>query len=96
MHTKRLAIVALVGVNVALLAALLFQTLSLPQALAQVGARPGGYAAVTAKPAGQSYEVLYLLDVPSRQLHALYPSVKQRGKLVPVPPRDLAKDFATN
>jgi len=94
MPMKRLTIVALVGVNIALFAALLFQTLSLPRAIAQAGAPRGGFVTVTAKPAGRSYEVLYLLDVSARQLHALYPSVQLRNQLVAVAPRDLAKDFA--
>jgi len=93
MFTRRSAIVALAGLNVALLAALLLQTFSLPTALAQAVARRGDFVTVTAKAAGQTYEVLYLLDVPSRQLHALYPGLTPRNKLVAVAPRDLAEDF---
>lgn len=94
MFTKRSAIVALVGLNVALAVALLASALSLPTALAQAGVRRGDFVAVTAKAAGQSFEVLYLLDVPSRKLHALYPGNTPRNKLVATPPRDLAEDFS--
>ena len=93
MITKRSWIVLLGGVN-ALLAALLVGGLAqLPRASAQYSARPGDYVTVTAKPASRNYDVLYLLDVPSRRLHAFRPDSRQSQKLVAIPPRDLALDF---
>ena len=93
MFTKRSMIVMLVGLNLFLLAVLLFGSYSLPAAYAQVGARPGDFACVTAKVAGQTYDVLYVLDVPSRKLYAFYPTGGHTNQLAATQPRDLAKDF---
>ncbi len=91
MFTKRSIIVVLVGVNLLLLAALWIGSYSLPAAFAQGRARAGDFASVTAKAAGQTYDVLYILDVPARKLYAFYPT--QQLRLTSAPPRDLAKDF---
>ena len=91
MFTKRCVLVILVGANLLFLAALLIGSYSLPAAYAQGSARPGDFACVTAKAAGQSYDVLYVLDLPARKLYALYPT--QSKRLMTAPPRDLAKDF---
>jgi hypothetical protein len=96
MVSKRSIIVLLAGANLLLLFGLLFATQSGPAAFAQVGAgRAGDFVAVTAKVASQTYEVLYLLDVPSRKLHAFYPQTSgaMRNQRVAAPPRDLLKDF---
>lgn len=93
MLTKRAVIVGLVGVNLLLLTALLAGSYPPPAAYAQSGARAGDFVCVTAKAAGQSYDVLYVLDVPARKLYGFYPSGPGRGKLVASPPRDLATDF---
>jgi hypothetical protein len=91
---KRSLIVILVGLNLFLLALLLVGTYSLPAAYAQGGARPGDFACVTAKSAGQSYEVLYVLDVPTDKLYAFYPASGAANQLTAAPPRDLAADFS--
>ncbi len=91
MFTKRSIIVLLVGVNLLLLAALWLASYSPAAAYAQGGARVGDFASVTAKAAGQTYDVLYVLDVPARKLYAFFPTQQQR--LTSAPPRDLAKDF---
>jgi hypothetical protein len=58
-----------------------------------MSARPGDFACVTAKVAGQSYHTLFVLDVRQRKLHAFYPVDGHSGKLAPAAPRDLAEDF---
>ena len=93
MLTKRTLVVLLVVANLILGAALLTSTTSLPPAFAQAGLRSGEFLCVTAKPSGQSYDVLYVLDVPSRQLHAFYPGLPQSKNLTQAQPRDLSKDF---
>lgn len=93
MMTKRSCIVLLGGLNVLLAALLVGGLVQLPRANAQFSARPGDYVTVTAKPGSQSYDVFYLLDVPSRRLHAFRPDSRQSQTLVPIPPRDLALDF---
>ncbi len=93
MPTKRTTIAMLVGCNLLLLVLLLAQVASLPGAYGQVGGRTGDFISVTAKAAGQSYDVLYLLDVPARRLHAFYPDSPQARRLMQVPYRDLSADF---
>ena len=93
MFAKRSMIVMLVGLNLLLLAVLMLGSYSLPTAYAQVGARPGDFACVTAKVAGQTYDVLYVLDVPSRKLYAFYPTGGHTNQLAATQPRDLAQDF---
>ena len=73
MFTKRSIIVVLVGVNLLLLGLLLLGTYSPAAAYAQSRGMPGNFVAVTAKAAGQNYDVLYLLDRQHRKLHAFYP-----------------------
>ena len=93
MHARRSLIVLLVAANLLLLAALVFEIDSTPAAYAQSGARPGDFVCVTAKAAGQSYDVLYVLDVRARKLFSFYPTSAQRNQLAPTAPRDLVKDF---
>lgn len=93
MFTRHSLIVLLVGLNLFLLALLLIGSYSLPSAYAQSGGRAGDFALVTAKVAGQSYDVVFILDRPSRKLHALYPGGGQKGRLTPAQFRDLVKDF---
>jgi hypothetical protein len=61
--------------------------------LAQTAGRPGDFLCVTAKAAGQTYDVVYVLDVPARKLHALYPANAQTRQLLYAQSRDLDKDF---
>jgi len=91
--TKRSVITVLIVANLCLLAALLSECLSLPNAKAQPGGRGGEYVCVTAKPEGQSYDVLYLLDSAAHRLHAFYPGLPPNKQLTQVEPRDLKKDF---
>lgn len=93
MFSKRSAIVLLVGLNMLLFVALLSQSALIPQSYGQPGAQGRDLVSVTAKAAGQSYDVLYVLDVAQQKLHALYPSPAPRSRLVAAPPRDLTKDF---
>ncbi len=94
MLTKRSLIALLAGVNLLLLAVLLGGSYSLPAAYAyQSRGRPGDFACVTAKAQGRSYDVLWVLDVPERRLHAYYPESPQTKQYVPVVPRNLKADF---
>ena len=90
---KRSLIGALIVVNVCFLAALLSVCFRLPGAYAQAGARGADYLCVTAKPAGQSYDVLYVLDPAAQRLHAFYPGLPQTKQLSHAEPRDLKADF---
>jgi len=91
---KRWLIVLLVGTNLLLLAALLIGSYSLPTAHAALGGRAGDFIAVTAQAPGQGYDVLYILDVPDRKLHALTPGNKKQ--LQPVQfPANLKEAFKT-
>ncbi|MGD2109969.1 MAG: hypothetical protein PVI86_11325 [Phycisphaerae bacterium] len=93
MNARRAIVVLLVGLNLLLLLALVVATQPGAAAYAQSGARAGDFVCVTAKAASQSYDVLYVLDVPGRKLYGFYPANRSRGTLVGSPPRDLAKDF---
>jgi len=93
MLCKRSWIAGLVVVNGVLLAVLLFGRSWLPTAFAQGGARPGNFVCVTAKATAQSYDVLYVLDVPERKLHAFYPGNVQSRELAYAGSRDLKADF---
>ncbi|MBU0718707.1 MAG: hypothetical protein KJ749_10700 [Planctomycetes bacterium] len=74
MYKKRSLVVALLGLNLLLLLVLLSAAYSLPAAYAGGGAKAGDFACVTAKPPGQNYDVLYLLDQSNDKLHAFYPA----------------------
>ncbi len=76
MCTKKFVITALVGLNLLLLAVLLIGSYTLPAAQAQSGGRAGDFLMVTALASGQAYEVLYVVDVPKRQMYAFVPSTK--------------------
>jgi len=91
MLTKRAIIAGLAGINLLLFALLLASSIRSPAAYAQTGGGPGKYITVTAKAAGQSFDVLYMLNPASRKLHAFYPA--RGGKYVAVPERDLIHDF---
>lgn len=93
MFGKRSLVVLLVGLNLMLLAALLISSYSLPAAYAQGRGRSGDFVAVTAQALGQSYDVLYVLDVPERQLYAFYPQNTTTKQLRWTPPVDMKKAF---
>lgn len=90
---KRTAVTILAGVNLILLILLLSSVVRLPSAYGQVGGRAGGFVCVTAKAAGQSYDVLYALDSATHKLHAFYPMTAPTRKLVHADVRDLKADF---
>ncbi|MCH8251892.1 MAG: hypothetical protein IID36_05505 [Planctomycetes bacterium] len=92
MLTKRSVIVGLVGLNLLLLAGLVLGSYSLPAAYAQAAGRAGEFLCVTCGVTGQDYDVLYVLDLPERKLHAFIPTIPS-GKLEYATQRDLKKDF---
>lgn len=89
MWNRRSLIVFLAGLNLFLMMALLMQFVTLPRAYAQAGG--GGLACVTAKAAGQSFDVVYVLE--GNNLHAFYPSNFQTKKHAHAASRDLSADF---
>lgn len=93
MATKRIAVVLLVGLNLALAAAMFCSTPRAPAAFAQAGVQPGSYLAVTAKSEGQSYDVLWVLDLADDRLYAFFPSQPNVRSLQVTEPRDLTVDF---
>ena len=93
MLKKRSLIVLLVGLNLLLLGLVLVATYSPPSAFAQTGGRAGDFLCVTAKAAGQSYDVVYVLDRPARKLHAFYPKSIRTKDYAYGKYRDLAADF---
>jgi len=92
MFTKRSAIAALAGLNLILLACLLFHSYSLPTAYAQRAGASSGMVAVTAQ-ADANYDVLYLLDLGQRKLHCFVPNRDRSGQFAYGGSRDLAADF---
>jgi hypothetical protein len=92
---KRSVIVLLIGLNLLLATVLMVGSYSLPAAFAQVGGQPraGDFLCVTAKPAGQSYDVVYVLDSDKRKLHAFYPTSARSPKYSYGQFVDLAVDF---
>lgn len=92
MFTRRALIVLLAGINVILLVGLLAANIAPSAAFAQAGS-PGGMACVTAKAAGRTYDVVYLLDSAQHKLHAFYASNPQTKKHVHAGFRDLAQDL---
>jgi len=93
MKTKQFVLVSLVAVNAVLVFLLVGQAAPMPTALAQA-ARPGGggYVCATAKAAGRTYEVLFMIDLATRRMHVFFPD--NSGKLITTDePRDLDKDF---
>lgn len=93
MLTKRSWIVLLGGLNLVLAALLVAGLAALPSAHAQGGARSGDLVTVTASAASRDFDVLFMLDVPARKLHAFYPANPQAKTIVHAPPRDLVQDF---
>jgi hypothetical protein len=71
--TKRSLAVLLAGLNMLLLGILLLGSYRLPAAAAQAGRRGGDFLAATVTAPGQSYEVLYIVDLPDRKMHAFVP-----------------------
>lgn len=81
------------GLNILLVLAMLSINNSISTAQAQAGGKSGQYICVTAKPSGQAYDVLFVLDPASNHLHAFYPSQPPSKQMLRSEPRDLRKDF---
>ncbi len=96
MLNKKAVIVGLIGLNLAMLLLLLVQTgtMTLPRAMAIAGGRAGNMAVVAAKPSGQSFDVVYVVDQASDQLFVFAPINIQNGDYKHLGTRDLAKDFS--
>ena len=91
--SKKSIIVGLIGVNLALLVALVFTTAALPTAQAQPGgAVGGGYAMITNR-IDTNTDALFLLDAKAQRLHAFVPDRRQGGRLTYVNYRNLKPDF---
>ena len=93
MPTKRSIIVALVGINLFLLGALVLSSHSLPVAYAQRAGHSNNYLSVTCQ-VDQGYDVFYIVDLETRQLHAFWPDRAAKGTLKYVGGRDLESDFS--
>ncbi|MFW6061605.1 MAG: hypothetical protein ACOC93_02235 [Planctomycetota bacterium] len=88
---KKALIVALVCINVGLLATLMLET-TLPEAKGQV--RAADYQMITAA-VGSDYDAVFILDLGTRRLAALAMD-KGRGRLQPYEGRRLVNDFGRN
>lgn len=93
---RRSALSLLLVLNAALLLASILSSDRPRTAEAQVPGGNSGFLCVTAKASGQAYDVVYLLDVPERKLHALYPASPQNRQLSYAQFRDLSKDLGRN
>ena len=92
MISKRAIVVALVGVNLFLLAVLLFSSVSPPAALAQTAGRQGDFIMTTCQ-VHQDFDALFVIDGPGGMLHCFVPAPNRSGTLVYVTTRNLANDF---
>ncbi len=92
MLTKRSIIVALAGLNLFLLAALVLQAAPPPAAMAQSAGRPGDFMITTCKYTDQ-YNAMYIIDNPGRLLHCFAPAGKSGGQFVHAQTRSLVNDF---
>lgn len=94
--TKRVLITGLVLVNLVLLACLVLTTYSPPQAVAQAVSRAGQYILIAAE-AERTNDVVYLLDLEKRELHAFRSHIPPvAGAAVQIAwhdMRDLRRDF---
>ncbi len=91
MLSKHSAIVALVGLNLFLLAAIILGSYSLPAAQAQSVGAGGNYIAVTCE-ADLSLDIIYIVDLPNRRLHYYMPARQLDGTLTYVGYHDLERD----
>lgn len=91
--TKRNAIVALIGLNLFLLAALILSSYSPPEALAQGRGRPGDFAIASIQ-IHEDIEELAIMNVQAGQLYFFVPrETAGVPKLQYAGFRDLARDF---
>ena len=92
MRFKRLAITALVGLNLALLAGLVILSYDLPEALAQQRGGGGKYAVVTARYTGGA-DALYVFHTQKKVLVAIIPNQNQSGRIESTTWRDVSGDL---
>ncbi|MBN1512716.1 MAG: hypothetical protein JXB13_11940 [Phycisphaerae bacterium] len=93
MYSKRSLIVLLAGVNIVLLAALVFSVASPPAAIAQVApGRPGDFMMATGSVTNQ-LDAVFIIDSPGRLLHCFLPAQNKSGQLMHAQTRSLANDF---
>ena len=92
MRFKRLAITALVGLNLALLAGLVILSYDLPEALAQQRGGGGKYAVVTARYTGGA-DALYMFHTQKKVLVAIIPNQNQSGRIASTTWRDVSGDL---
>ncbi|HOA74559.1 MAG TPA: hypothetical protein PL151_09730 [Phycisphaerae bacterium] len=94
--SKRVLVIMLVALNLALLAGLILSTYTPPQAFAQGLNRSGEYLLVAAK-AEQTNDAIYLVDLRTRQLHAFRSTFPRAGgepiRVALIHSRDLVRDF---
>lgn len=90
--SKRVLIVALVGVNLALLAALVICANPPRAAYGQAVAAAGNMLMLTGE-IQDGYDALYLVDLPRREMHVFTPEKSRRGRLVYRDTRSLKRDF---
>ena len=89
---KRTCIVLLVGVNLLLLAALVFSVFPGPTAYAQRVGTSGNFMIVSGE-IQNGYDALYLFDVAERKMHAFTIEKGGAGRLQHRDFRDLKADF---
>ena len=89
---KQFLLVTLVGLNLFLLAAMLFSISSPAEAQAQPVGGAGNYLLVSAE-IQNSYDALYIIDLPQRLLHAFVLNRGRPAVLEYRDSRDLAQDF---
>ncbi len=92
MISKRSIVVALAGINLFLLIALVLGSYSLPKALAQRAGAASNFVAVTAK-ADADLDALFLIDLGNRTMHCFLPSRDRSGNVEPKGSRNLEQDF---
>ena len=92
MRFKRLAIMGLVCLNLALLAGLVILSYDLPEALAQQRGGGAKYAVVTAQYTGGS-DALYVLHTQKKVLLAIIPAQNQSGRIGSITTRDVSGDL---
>lgn len=91
--TKRALVVLLVGINLVLLAILIFGSWQLPEAYAQAAPMGSKYSMVTAE-IRDGVDALYVLDLKHRRFHVFIPNRDQNNrKLFHAGVRDLVQDF---
>lgn len=90
--SKRSLLVLLVGLNLALLAALILSVYTPPAAYAQAPGRSGDYLLVSGRIQAE-HDAVYLFDLRNRLLHVFRAVPGQPINVVAVDTRELARDF---